>query len=105
MKLNRLESTTQRPTPDSVERARPVTDEKIRRVEAMEGVEADRQRSLQQEIDTFDPRVIAPFGGRAQVLEDARRVAAQLSLHGSNLDGLVKLQALSLPVLRIDDTV
>ncbi|MBL0353887.1 MAG: hypothetical protein WAS49_08995 [Candidatus Dechloromonas phosphoritropha] len=48
---------------------------------------------------------IALFGGREQGLEDARRVAAQLTRHGSNVDGLVKLQALSLSLPRVEDAI
>ena len=48
---------------------------------------------------------IVPFGGREQVLEDARRVAAQLTRHDCNLDGQVKLQGLSLPLPRVEGAI
>ncbi len=105
MKLSRLESTTQRHSPDAIERARHVAGESVRRVEALEGVEGDRQRSLQQEIADFDPRVIASFEGGEHVLQDARQIAAELTLLGARRSGLVKLRALSLPCSRIDDKV
>ena len=50
MKLTRLSSTTQRTTRESSERVRPVDNEQVRRVEVMDGIEGDRQRTLQQEI-------------------------------------------------------
>ena len=103
MKLNRLESTTQHHSQDAIERGRHVADESVRRVEALEGIEGDRQRSLQQEIAEFDPRAIGPFQGSEHMLEDARQVAAELTLLGPNRSGLVKLQGLSLPCSRIDD--
>ena len=42
MKLDRLASTTQRLSQESLARARYVAGERIRRVEALEGVEGDR---------------------------------------------------------------
>ncbi|MDP3538499.1 MAG: hypothetical protein Q8S26_07315 [Azonexus sp.] len=105
MKLNRLESTTQRHSQDAVERARQVTGESVRRVEALEGVEGDRQRSLQQELAEFDPRAIGPFEGGEHVMEDARQIAARITLLGTNASGLLKLKALSVPWSRIDDKV
>ena len=54
MKLPSLASTTQHPTRESVERVRHA-DEQVRRVELMEGVEGDRQRSLQQELAEIEP--------------------------------------------------
>lgn len=103
MKLNRLESTTQHISHDAVERAEHVSAAGVRRVEAMEGVEGDRQRSLQQDIAAFDPKAIGPFEGRERTLEDARQVAAQLSLLGNSANGLLKLRALSVACKRIDD--
>ena len=105
MKLSRLESTTQRHSQDAIERARHVAGESVRRVEALEGAEGDRQRSLQQEIADFDPRAIGPFEGDERMLQDARQVAAELALLGPQRSGLVKLEALSLPCSRIDDEV
>ena len=103
MKLNRLESTTRQHSPDAVKRARYLAGQSVRRVEALEGLEADRQRSLQQDLAEFDGRAIGPFEGEAQVFQGARQIAAQLILRGGNLNGLVRLQALSLPCSRIDD--
>lgn len=105
MKLNRLESTTQHTTPEAAERAQQASAQSIRRVEALEGVEGDRQRSVQQELAAFDVRAIGPFEGEEKVLNNARKVAAQISSLGTNLEGLVKLQALSQRYKRIDDSV
>jgi len=103
MKLSRLASTTQSHSPDAVERGRQLAGERVRRVEAMDGAEGDRQRSLQQEIAAVDPQACAPFAGADHVLADARAVAAQLTLLGTSASGLLKLRALSMPVERIDD--
>ena len=103
MKLSRLESTTQRHSQDANERARHIAGESVRRVDALEGVEGDRQRSLQQELADFDPRAVGAFEGSEHRLQDARRVAAELTLLGSNCNGLLKLQALSLHCSRIDE--
>ena len=90
MKLTRLASTTQRPTRESIERPRPLDDERIRRVEMLEGIEGDRQRSLQQEIAEIVPGAIADFKGGKQILQEARDMAAQLSSLGPAVDGLIK---------------
>ena len=103
MKLNRLDSTTQHHSQTALERVHHAASDDVRRVEAMEGVDSDRQRSLQQELAEVDPRALGPFCGSAHVLQDAREVAAQLTLLGGNVQGLVQLQALSLRYPRIDD--
>jgi len=103
MKLSRLASTTQPHSPDAIERVRHVAGESVRRVEALEGVEGDRQRSLQQELADFDPRAVGSFEGGEQILQDARQLAAELTLLGNSRKGLLKLQAISLPCSRIDD--
>lgn len=79
MKLARLEATTQHPTADAVARAHAAVDAPVRRVEAMEAVSADRERSLQQELAEVDPRALGPFAGGERILQDARQVAASLS--------------------------
>lgn len=103
MKLSRLASTTQRHSQDAIERARHVAGESVRRVGALEGVEGDRQRSLQQELADFDGRAIGTFEDGEHRLQDARQLAAELTLLGSKRNGLLKLQALSLHCSRIDD--
>ncbi len=79
MKLSRLESTTQRHAPEAVERASHAQAQKIRRVEALEAVVADRQRSLQQEMAEMNPRAFGPFEGGERILEDARHLATRIS--------------------------
>lgn len=103
MKLSRLASTTQRHSQDAIERLRQVAGESVRRVEALEGAEGDRQRSLQQELADFDPRAIGSFVGGEHRLQDARQLAAALTLLGSNCRGLIKLPALRRHCSRIDD--
>jgi len=104
MKLSRLESTTQSPVREAGERVRHAADEQVRRVEAAEGIEGDRQRSLQQEIAEVDPRAIGPFEGGDQVLADARAVAAQLSLLGAAADELLRQPAQTPEFHQVDDT-
>lgn len=102
MKLNRLESTTQHPSSGPVERLRRNPDE-VRRVEAAEGMADDRQRSLQQELATFDPRAIGPFDGGERVLQDAQAIAVALACLGEGADALIK-PALAAKVLdKVDD--
>lgn len=105
MKLNRLASTTQRPTQDAIERARHRPDEQVRRVEALEGVEGDRQRSLQQEIVEIEPGAIGAFNGGEQVLQGARDVAAQLAVLGSAVDALIKPVPVATAIHIVDDKV
>jgi len=90
MKLNRLDSTTQHHSADSVERTGHGVDEKVLRVEAADGLEGDRQRSLQQEIAEFDGKAIGPFGGGERILASAREVAAQLTSLGAGAGVLLK---------------
>lgn len=79
MKLSRLESTTQHHAPDAVERANHAQAQQIRRVEALEAVVADRQRSLQQEMAELNLRAFGPFEGGELILEDARHLASRIS--------------------------
>lgn len=105
MKLTRLSSTTQRPTRESSERVRPVDNEQIRRVEVMEGIEGDRQRSLQQEIAEVDPAAVGDFHGRDRVLQGARDVAAQLLEMDVGTDSLIKPGVPLDRLIGIDDSV
>ena len=95
MKLHRLASTTQRLTQESIERVRHAGDQQVRRVELMEGIEGDRQRSLRQEIAEIEPAAIAPFEGQAQVLREAGEAAAQLLALGPAADDLIKALTLA----------
>jgi len=104
MKLNRLESTTQHPSSTSVERVRQQAGE-VRRVEGLEGLEGDRQRSLQQELAEFDPKAIGPFEGGERVLQDARNIAAQLTTLGDAADALIKPGVTVSALYEVDDKV
>ena len=90
MKLDRLTSTTQHLSPESRERARHVADETALRVGAMEGIEGDRQRSLQQELADFDPKAVGDFNGGELIMAAAHDVATQLSALGNAANSLVK---------------
>jgi hypothetical protein len=104
MKLDRLASTTQRPSQESIERARHVAGQRIRRVDALEGVEGDRQRSLQQEMAEIDPGAIGAFNGGEHVLQDARDVAAQVAALGAAADSLLKPASVPVASKGIDDS-
>lgn len=104
MKLTRLSSSTQRPTQESIERLRHVVDERIRRVEVMEGIEGDRQRSLQQELAEVEPAAVGDFHGEDKVLQDARDVAAQLLDLDVGTDSLIKPGVSLDRLIGIDDT-
>ena len=64
MKMSRLPSTTQQATPEAAERAALVQAGSVRRVEPMEGVVNERERSLQQDMAEVDPRAVGPLSGR-----------------------------------------
>ena len=104
MKLDRLASTTQRPSGESSERARSVAPEQIRRVEAQEGIEGDRERSIQQEIATIDPKAIGSFAGEEQVRAGVHRLAARLVVGGGDVANLLKLSVLSARVGKVDES-
>ncbi|WP_371324243.1 hypothetical protein VX159_01620 [Dechloromonas sp. ZY10] len=76
MKLERLASTTETLSREARERARNAAS--APRVEAMEGVEGDRQRSLRQELDSVEALAVGEFSGQSRQLEQARQVADQL---------------------------
>lgn len=103
MKLNRLESTTQRLSQESRERGRHVAGQQVRRVEALEGVEGDRQRSLQQEMAEIEAGAIGDFTGGQRLLQDAREMAAELAALGTAADELIKGEALGVAAGHIDD--
>lgn len=103
MKLTRLASTTQRPSQESIERAGQAGEFRIRRVELLEGIEGDRQRSLQQEMAEIDPAAIATFEGGEQILQDARELAAQVAALGPAADELIKAAALARCLPGVDE--
>ena len=63
MKMSRLPSTTQQATPEAAERAALAQAGSVRRVEPMEGVVNERERSLQQDMAEVDPRAVGPYQG------------------------------------------
>ncbi len=103
MKLTRLSSTTQRLSQEAIERVRQV-DDRVRRVEMLEGIEGDRQRTLQQEMAEIEPAAVAPFQGQAQILQDAQEIAGQLAALGDGVDSLIKLGALNARLPGIDES-
>jgi hypothetical protein len=70
----------------------------------MEGIEGDRQRSLQQELAEIQPAALAPFEGQAQVFREASEAAAQLLALGAGVEDLIKADALPRLLPGVDDT-
>jgi hypothetical protein len=105
MKLTRLSSTTQRPTGESSERVRPADNDRVRRVELMEGIEGDRQRTVLQEIAEIDPAAIGGFHGEERVRQDAHNVAVQLLEMDVGTDSLIKPGVSLDRLIGIDDSV
>ena len=103
MKLARLESTTQHPSPESAERGQRLADERIRRVEAGEGVAPDRERSLQQEVAEMEPEALAGFAGGELILQQAKALAVELTHADAPLAHLIRPDALPGVPLSIDD--
>jgi len=102
MKLSRLASTTERHSRAAVERSRAMAEQDVRRVEVAEGVEGDRQRSIQQEMAEADPNA---SGQSKQMLRDAQEVALKLVGLQGNLDDLVKSPSLPPGFSIIDEHV
>ena len=103
MKLDRLASTTQHLSQESRDRARHVAGERIRRVDALEGVEGDRQRSVQQEMSEIEPGAIGVFNGGEHVRQDAHELAVQVAALGAGADHLIRAGSLPMAVKGIDD--
>ena len=103
MKLTQLGNTTQRPVTEGSVRLHPADSERVRRVEALDASESDRQRSLQQEMAEIEAEAIADFAGGDKILQDARTVAEQLAALGAAADELIKPAALPVSLRGIDD--
>lgn len=92
MSLDRLSSTTQQYSRESVERAKAAAGERQRRVEAMEGVEGDRQRSLRQEL--AEAETPGPVMEDERMRAKARQLAENLRALGRRADALLRMPAL-----------
>jgi hypothetical protein len=103
MKLGRLDANAQHPSRDVVERVRHVADEVVWHIGAIEGVDADRRRSVQQEIAEIEQKAIGDFDGGERILADAKAVAEQVSRLGGEALHLVKPTALEGSFYRVDD--
>ena len=103
MKLTQLGNTTQRPVTAGSVRPHPADGERVRRVEALDASESDRQRSLQQEMAEIEAEAIADFAGGDKILQDARAVAEQLAALGAAADELIKPAALPVGLRGVDD--
>ena len=94
MKLNRFESASYHPASGDVpERLAAVSSERIRRVEAVEGSENDRQRSLRQEL-AGQPEPGQPLATNDAVAEQAHHLAEQIVDLGPQADQLIRLSVL-----------
>ncbi len=77
MKATRLASTTDRYARPALERAVEAGDREVRRVEALDAIEGDRQRSLRQELAEADPHG-GKSGGNDNYRREAHDVAERL---------------------------
>lgn len=68
----------------------------VQALDAIEDIDPDRRRSLQEEISLVEPNVLGPFHGEAKVLEAAREVASELLSHATHSTDLIK------PAFRFD---
>lgn len=104
MKLDRLASTTARLSAEAAERGRQVAADGIRRVEMAEGVEGDRERSLQQELAAADPRAVGEFQGDDRRLRDAKEIAAQVAGLGEQASELLHPAVLAEKLPHLNDS-
>jgi hypothetical protein len=104
MKLDRLASTTARLSAEAAERGRQVAADGIRRVEMAEGVEGDRERSLQQELAMADPRAVGEFQGGERLFQDAKEIAAQVAGLGVQAAELLHPEVLADKLPHLDDS-
>ena len=94
MKLNRFESAGYHPASGDVpERLAAAPGERIRRIEASEGLENDRQRSLRQEL-AGQPEAAQESAANDAVANQAHHLAAQIVDLGSQADQLVRVSVL-----------
>jgi hypothetical protein len=105
MKLKRLDSTTQYRSPESVERARRSSAVEVRRVESAEGLDGERQRSLQQEVADFPANIPDHFEGGQRILLDVQALAAELVARGADSHSLIKLASAASSFYQLDDKV
>lgn len=104
MKLSNLASKTrQYNSPAASERLAHVAESGVRRVEFVESVDSDRQRSLRQELNEFEQAAIGAFHGQERLLQEARDLAAQIVAGESELKSLLRTQGLSNRLLGVDD--
>ena len=78
MKMSRLPSTTQQASPEAAERAALAQAGTVRRVEPMEGVVNERERSQQQDMAEVDPRAVGPYQGVERRRQQADQLARQI---------------------------
>jgi len=100
MKLDRLSSYRDHPAGEAGGVVR--TAQQAPRIDALDAVDADRQRSLQQEVATIEAMAIGDFHGRERLLQDARSVAHELIGMGpAAKQALVSLGQLSTRAVRL----
>lgn len=103
MKLNRLPSVSTPLTPEAAARARATAVASRWHVGAAEGAEADRRRSLQQELEEIQAQAIDEFEGQEQVLQNAQEMAQKLAALGADAASLVRGEGMPANWHAIDD--
>ena len=94
MKLNKLDSTTQPISAEAKRRARVATAAPVLRVEASEGIEGDRERSLSQELASVDPRAVGDYHGQQHLAGEVHALAEALSALGRESLQLIDTRSL-----------
>lgn len=103
MKMSRLPSTTQQATPEAAERAALAQAGSVRRVEPMEGVVNERERSLQQDMAEVDPRAVGPYQGVERRRQQADQLARRLVDMGSDAVQLLRFDTRARRPGKIDE--
>ena len=62
----------------------------VQALDAIDDIDPDRRRSLQEEISLVEPNVLGPFHGEGKVLEAAREVASELLNAATHSAHLIK---------------
>lgn len=90
MKADRLPSSRSALTAEAGERARTRADETIWHIAEAEGSEADRGRSLNEELADFEVQAVGDFAGRERIRRNARELALQFAALGADAGALVR---------------
>jgi hypothetical protein len=104
MKLDRLTSFGLPPRTDAPPGHRPgATGLPVAPVASSSEADADRRRSLRQDMDEIEARAIGPFEGEGQIMAKARQVAEGLTDLGAEAARLLRPENPRLPSAAVDE--